>query len=151
MASRSWRTILLIYYAFIAFRLRHRAIVAERGRQLHALEPKMLHAIQERGAAHDLMRHIDDMALIWGFEVAAAHPVVERTHRRPTPDLIIQLAPRLCDTGPVRRQAQIPAKDQRHAMLGVLTRAQDLPGIMRLEVGDHLVPDHADALFKHLP
>merc|ERR1719353_771267 len=67
-----------------------------------------------------------------GVEVGAADEVVERADRRPAPHLVIERALGDAVVRPRRREAEVPAEDERHLELRVLLGARDLLGVLEL-------------------
>src|SRR5690606_30799376 len=67
-------------------------------------------------------------------------------HRRAAPDLVVHAARRLARDGPFAREAEVPAEDERHAMLRIALGALDLPRIALGEEGARALPDRLAAI-----
>src|SRR5262245_35254892 len=99
---------------------------------------------QDGGAVEDVERYGDHAAVLGAFEGRAAGPLVEGGHRRAAPDLVVDGPRRLPGVGPVRREAEVPAEDQRHLVLGVAPGQLDLRRVAAFEEGAGLLPDRLE-------
>ena len=85
-------------------------------------------------------------------EVRPGDEVVEGADGRPAPHLVVERAVGDAAVGPCRRQAEVPAEDERHLELRVPLGARDLLGVLELVEGerDRLVPDGLHRLAEDL-
>src|SRR5204862_3132477 len=90
-------------------------------------------------------RHANDSAALRLFEERALRPLVEGAHRRPAPDLVVQLPRRFAGVRPPAGKPQIPAEDQGHPVLRIHLRSGQLAWIAALEEVARLVPDLLEA------
>src|SRR5439155_8461966 len=109
--------------------------------QIDALLAQTLPAKDDARSVEQVPRHANDSAALRLFEERTLRPLVECAHRRPAPDLVVQLPRRFAGIRPAARQAEVPAEDQGHPVLWVRLCSDQLARIAALEEGAGLVPD----------
>src|ERR1019366_1666138 len=112
--------------------------------------PKLLSACDHRRALEQVQSDLNYGPVWQVCQERALCPPIEGPHRRAAPDLKIRLAARNALDGPVAREPDVPAEDERHLVLRVAFRALDLASVAPGEEPARLCPDVGQRALKDL-
>ena len=95
---------------------------------MQAVGPELVAAGDVRSPFHHVQSDLTDRSLFGRLQEAVFDPLVEGSHRRATPDLVVQDPVTIALERPTARLPEIPFKDPRHLVPGILFGAFDFFG-----------------------